>query len=552
MIDHGTRWGVAPTGGAGVASDLGQPRPQVCGPGTDPLLVPGPGLLVRQVTGLVDASFDFVLVGAHRPGEVAGGGGKTVQSHDFQFLFCPRNCARGEAPVGVTGGLSHPFAGARSPDRYGPVVLSMNRNGDTPLRTRSTPQPRRRNHATSRNSRATRARSGQVASTSVNLLDIARIVLGLVILVGGGELLVRGASAVAAKWGLSPLVIGLTVVAVGTSAPEFAVTVGAVARGETDLAVGNVVGSNIANTLLILGLAALILPLAVKKQLVRFDVPVMIGLSAALLLCSLDGVISRLDAGLLLVVMLAHTSTLVLLSHRAGQHTGTTGPPTSQSGTSEDVEADQAPPSAPTTTPSGPNATTCVVLMATGIALLVAGANLLVTGAVNIASSLGVSGLIIGLTVVAVGTSLPELATSIIAAIRGERDIAIGNVVGSCIANIGLILGLPALFTERGIPVAAPAIALDIPLMLAAAIALAPVIFTGFTVQRWEGALFLALYAAYTTFLVLDATGHQALTGFTWALLVFALPLVLITLAATLAHDLTRKTALRREVNSDQ
>ncbi len=377
--------------------------------------------------------------------------------------------------------------------------------------------------------------------------DIARVLLGLVVLVGGGELLVRGASAVATQWGLSPLVIGLTVVAVGTSAPEFAVTVGAVARGETDLAVGNVVGSNIVNILLILGLAALILPLTVKKQLVRFDVPVMIGLSAALLLCSLDGVISRLDAVLLLAVTLAHTTTTVFLGRR--EDSSPAEPETLPTEGSAVMHLGATKPQPPTKsnqvpTATGPNVMVCLLLMSTGIALLVAGASLLVTGAVNIATSLGVSGLIIGLTVVAVGTSLPELATSIIAAIRGERDIAIGNVVGSCIANIGLVLAVPALFAGRGIPVAAPAIFLDIPLMLAAAIALAPVIFTGFTVQRWEGALFLALYAAYTTFLVLDATGHQALTGFTWALVFFALPLVLITLSATLAYDLKRRTSL--------
>lgn len=383
----------------------------------------------------------------------------------------------------------------------------------------------------------------------MSTLDIGRVLFGLIVLVGGGELLVRGASAVAAKWGLSPLVIGLTVVAVGTSAPEFAVTVGAVAQGETDLAVGNVVGSNIANTMLILGLAALVLPLGVKKQLVRFDVPVMIGLSVALLLCSLDGVISRLDAVLLLGVTLAHTITTVLLGRR--DESARVAPEvlhTERLVGSDPAGIQREPPTShsPTTAAAGPNVIVCLLLMATGIALLVAGANLLVTGAVNIATALGVSGLIIGLTVVAIGTSLPELATSIIAAIRGERDIAIGNVVGSCIANIGFVLAVPVLFTGRGIPIAAPAIALDIPLMLAAAVALAPVIFTGFTIQRWEGALFLTLYAAYTTFLVLDATGHQALTGFTSALLFFALPLVLITLTATLAHDLKRRTALRQ------
>ena len=255
----------------------------------------------------------------------------------------------------------------------------------------------------------------------MNAFDIARIVLGLVILVGGGELLVRGASALATRWGLSPLVVGLTVVAIGTSAPEFAVTVQAVLRDQTDLAVGNVVGSNIVNVLLILGIAALILPLAVKQQLVRIDVPVMIGLSVVLLLCSLDGLISTTDGLLLLMLWLTHTAAILILSRR--------NTPVPEAGNGHhDVPA------------QGLGVIVSVVLIAVGIALLVVGANLLVTGAVNIATSLGLSALVIGLTVVAVGTSLPELVTSLVAAVRGERDIAIGNIVGSCIANIGLVL----------------------------------------------------------------------------------------------------------------
>ncbi|BDZ41439.1 hypothetical protein GCM10025865_07380 [Paraoerskovia sediminicola] len=167
------------------------------------------------------------------------------------------------------------------------------------------------------------------------------------------------------------------------------------------------------------------------------------------------------------------------------------------------------------------------------------------TGASNIATSLGVSGLIIGLTVVAIGTSLPELATSVIAVLRGQRDLAVGNVVGSCIANIGLVLAVPALLSADGIPVPDAALALDIPLMVAAAVALAPVAFTGFTVQRWEGALFVGLYAAYMTTVVLDAAGHDALSGFTWVMTAFVLPLVVLTLATTVAYDLGRRAAAR-------
>ncbi|MGB7979707.1 MAG: calcium/sodium antiporter [Candidatus Nanopelagicales bacterium] len=377
----------------------------------------------------------------------------------------------------------------------------------------------------------------------MNALDIGRIALGLVVLVGGGELLVRGASALAARWGLSRLVVGLTVVAVGTSAPEFAVTVGAVLRDETDLAVGNVVGSNIANVLLILGLAAVVLPLAVKAQLVRVEVPAMIVFSGVFLLCALDGRVSTLDGLLLLGLWLAHTTVTVVLSRRD------TAPSTARR---DQVDTpDQRPPeptqdgSSTGDSDSGaarpPKGTLSVLLIAAGIALLVAGANLLVTGAVNTATSLGVDGLVIGLTVVAVGTSLPELVTSMVAAIRGESDIAIGNVVGSCIANIGLVLAVPVVFSGGGIPVAPAAIALDIPLMVATALVVLPIVFTGFTVQRWEGALFVALYVAYATYLVLNATGHQALTGFTQTMVFFVLPLIVVTLITTLVHDLHRR-----------
>ena len=364
----------------------------------------------------------------------------------------------------------------------------------------------------------------------MSAFDIGRVLLGLVILVGGGELLVRGASSLAARWGLSPLVVGLTVVAVGTSAPEFAVTVQSVLRDQTDLAVGNVVGSNIVNVLLILGVAALILPLAVKEQLVRVDVPVMIVLSAGLLVFALDGTISPANALVLFALWLTHTIVIIVLSRR---ETVRARPGSRTAEPADETPEDRTtPPASP-----GPGVAMSAVLIAVGVALLVAGADILVTGSVNIATSLGLSGLVIGLTVVAVGTSLPELVTSLVAAVRGERDIAIGNVVGSCIANIGLVLAVPALFADGGIPVAAAAIALDIPLMVATAIVLVPIIFTGFTVERWEGGLFIALYAAYLAFLVLDATGHEALSGYTSTMMLFVLPLVVAGLIATLLYE---------------
>ncbi|WP_341955013.1 calcium/sodium antiporter [Salinibacterium sp. TMP30] len=369
----------------------------------------------------------------------------------------------------------------------------------------------------------------------MNALDVGLVVLGLIVLVGGGELLVRGASSLASSWGLSPLVIGLTVVAMGTSAPELAVSVEAVFRNEADLAIGNVVGSNIANVLLILGIAALILPLAVKQQLVRIDVPVMIGASVALLIFAADGIISLVDGLLLLALVLVHTAVTLILGRRETIALRK-GAINDQSAT----EAVDAP------TAHRPTFVVSVLFVLGGIGLLVVGANLLITGAVNIAASLGVGSLVIGLTVVAVGTSLPELVTSVIAAVRGQRDIAVGNIVGSCIANIGFVLGVPALISGGGILVAPAAVALDIPLMLAAAVVIAPLTFTGFTVQRWEGVMLVGLYLAYMTYVVLDATAHDAQSGFTWTMVLFVLPLLVLTVATTVFYDVRRRSNRRK------
>lgn len=391
----------------------------------------------------------------------------------------------------------------------------------------------------------------------MDLLDLGRILLGLVLLVGGGELLVRGASAIASRAGISPLVVGLTVVSVATSAPELAVTMGAVLDDQPDLAVGNVVGSNIANVLLILGIAALVLPLVVKEQLVKLDVPAMVGLSLVLLLFAVDGTISTLEGAVLLTLMVLHTTVTVLVSRRDQRREAVrkrrgVGRPQRPDGDGggEAGESAQAQGQGDATPAEGqgetrPGVLRAVVYVVVGVALLVFGADQLVTGAVSVAEELGVSGLVVGLTVVAVGTSLPELAASVIAALRGERDLAVGNVVGSCIANIGLVLGLPAIISSGGLPVPGAAAAFDIPVMLAAAVALAPVVFTGFAVARWEAGVFVLLYVAYTAYVVLGATGHDALEGFTTMMAVFVLPLVVITLVAAVGYELGRRAERR-------
>ncbi|MUN62643.1 calcium/sodium antiporter [Kocuria sediminis] len=370
----------------------------------------------------------------------------------------------------------------------------------------------------------------------MTVLDVGRIVVGMALLVSGGELLVRGASALAARVGLSALVIGLTVVSFATSAPELTVTISSVLGGEPGLALGNVVGSNIANVLLVLGLTALLAPLAVTHQLLRFDLPLLVLVSTALLLVALDGRVDVVDGALLFAAVVVHGVLTVLIGRRdaatpAAPH-GAAGDPLPT-----DPGADRTP---------GISALLSLVLVAAGVGLLVVGATVLVDGAVNIAAALGVSGLVIGLTVVAVGTSLPELATSVIAVRRGQRDLAVGNVVGSCLLNLGLVLGVPAMLFAGGLPVPAAAVALDIPVMLAAAVALLPIAFTGFAVARWEGALFLLLYLFYTGYVVLEAAEHDALDGFTAVLVSFVLPLLVLTLVAVSAHEVGRRRGRRQ------
>jgi len=339
---------------------------------------------------------------------------------------------------------------------------------------------------------------------------------GLVLLLLGAELLVRGASKLAIALGLTPLVVGLTVVSIGTSAPELAVSVGGALSGSPDLALGNVIGSNIANVLLILGLVALVTPLVVHRQLVWLDVPLMIGASLLVFLMALDGGIARWEGGLLVASAVAYIVFLVRMARRHPEQVP------EDPHLSEDAGA--APEAAPRTARQ-------VGLVIAGLALLVGGAQLLVQSATQMAVALGLSDLVIGLTVVAVGTSLPEIATSILAAVRGQRDLAVGNIVGSNIFNLLLVLGASALVASDGIPVATAALRFDLPVMTAVALACLPIFFTGHRIARWEGALFVSYYIAYTAYLLLAAAGHDALADFRLAMVSTVMPLTVVTLA---------------------
>ena len=309
--------------------------------------------------------------------------------------------------------------------------------------------------------------------------SLFQIAVGLVLLYGGAEGLVRGSAALALRAGLTPLVVGLTVVAFGTSSPELVVSVQAALAGRGDLAVGNVVGSNIGNVALILGLSVVIRAMEVKAQLLRLDVPVMVGVSALLWALLSDGGLGRIEGAALVVGAVAYTLFNLWQARR-------------ETAAAQSVGEAVLPP------PRGP-LWRDVLFIGGGLALLVFGAHFLVGGAVDVARQLGLSEAVIGLTIVAIGTSMPELATSVVAALRGEGDLAIGNVVGSNVFNVLGILGAAAVVRPLEIGGISP---IDLAAMTFLAALLLPLMRTGFRLVRWEGGLLLALYAAYVYYLL--------------------------------------------------
>jgi len=344
-------------------------------------------------------------------------------------------------------------------------------------------------------------------------------IFGLSLVAAGAELFVRGASRLAIVMGVSSLVIGLTVVAYGTSAPELAVSLQAGLSGVDDIAVGNVVGSNIYNILLILGLAAIISPLGVSRQLVRWDVPVMIGISLLLWAMGYDGKLGRVDGAILAAGSMAYTWWAIRQSRK-------------ETRLANSASNAASPESQPTSILQRWLAPIGFILV--GVALLVTGAYLVKNGAIEIARYFNVSELIIALTIVAAGTSLPEIATSMVAGIRGERDIAVGNAVGSNIFNILLVLGFTALLAPGGVQVPAVALRFDIPIMIAVACSCMPIFFTGSVISRAEGAFFLLYFLAYTLYLICKAEDHASMTTFDTMVMIFVVPLAVITLLIVL------------------
>lgn len=347
------------------------------------------------------------------------------------------------------------------------------------------------------------------------------LVLGLVLLVFGADLLVKGAARLAGNFGVPALVIGLTVVAFGTSAPELAVSVKAAYSGQAELAIANVVGSNIFNVLFILGLSAVISPLLISHQLIRQDVPLMVGVSVVAAVMAFDGNINRIEALILVVGLVSYTAFLFYQGRKKGMDTS-----------DEEVEA-----MLKVKVPVWQN----VLLVVGGLILLVLGARWLVQSAIEIATMFGVNEAVIGLTIVAAGTSLPEVVTSVVATMRGERDIAVGNVVGSNVFNILCVLGLSGLVSPIPLLAGEQLVQLDIPVMLGVALLCVPLFFTGAILDRIEGALFLMLYVAYVWYLVATALAQTYIGTLQNGIIFGLLPLVLVYTLYSLWHSLRRR-----------
>lgn len=348
-------------------------------------------------------------------------------------------------------------------------------------------------------------------------INIVLLVLGVIIVLKGADWLTDGAVNIATRFGVSQMVIGLTIVAMGTSMPEFCVSMVSALKGTPDLAVGNVVGSNTFNTLLIVGCSALVAPIMVKRSSVKRDIPFAVVASLLMLLFCLDGAIGRVDAAVLfagfclfMFVTLKYAKTTeepaaAVATNGAATATAISDASSSQASASEtpvfQTSAHEAS-SSEASQASGTSMLKAVVMLVVGLLCLIAGSNMFVDNASFVASSLGVSDAVIGLTIVAGGTSMPELATSMVSAKKGNSDIAIGNVIGSNVFNILMIIGITGLVKPMHI---AGITTLDLIMMLASMLLMWFFCRTTYKVKRWEGAVLTIVYIAYLTWLVMNA-----------------------------------------------
>lgn len=344
-----------------------------------------------------------------------------------------------------------------------------------------------------------------MALSTLSPWNLLQLLCGLALLVAGAELLVRCAVRMAANLKVRPLLIGLTLVAVGSSAPQLTVSLQAALNDTADIAVGSVIGSNIFNILVTLGLSALIIPLRVSRQLVRLDIPLMILASGLVFALALNKQLDRLDGVVLLGGLLVYLALLLRQSRHSGHHHPRHDLPRT-------------------------SWLHNLVLMLAALLLLGLAGHLLLGAAVTLATELGLSERIIGLTIIAVSTSLPQLATSLIAAFRGQREIAVGNVIGSNVFNLLGVLGLTALVAPAPLSVSPNALASDLPVMLGVAALCLPVFYTGYRVTRGEGLLFLGLYLAYGLHVVSFTTGMPLAGKLEHLMLFFVLPALLLFL----------------------
>jgi cation:H+ antiporter len=342
---------------------------------------------------------------------------------------------------------------------------------------------------------------------------VIQLLSGLVLLIAGAELMVRAAVRLAARLKVRPLIIGLSIVAFGSSAPQMAVSLQATLSENTDIAVGSVIGSSIFNILVTLGLSALIIPLRVSRQLVRLDIPLMIGASLLVFVLACNEELTPLDGLALLAALVLYLGLLLRQSRHSARHPQA----------SDDDGATRA--RAPWFS--------SLVIMLCGLALLIFAGHLLLDAAVEVATDLGLSERIIGLTIIAVSTSLPGLATSLIAAFRGQRDIAVGNVIGSNLFNLLGVLGFTALVAPTPLSVSPNALDFDLPVLLGVAVLCLPVIYSGYRITRAEGLLFLSLYLAYGLHVVSFTTGMPLAGKLEHLMLFFVLPALVAFLLFT-------------------
>ena len=341
------------------------------------------------------------------------------------------------------------------------------------------------------------------------LINVIELLSGLCLLLIGAELMVRAAVRLAERLHVRPLIIGLTIVALGSSAPQMTVSLQAALTDNPDIAVGSVVGSGIFNILVTLGLSALIIPLRVSRQLVRLDIPLMIGASLQVFILAWNKDLGRFDGVLLLGALALYLGLLLRQSRHSTRPHGARPQDTQQSWLIS------------------------VLMILAGLAMLVFAGRLLLGAAVVVATDLGLSERVIGLTVVAVGTSLPELATSLIAALRGQRDIAVGNVIGANLFNLLGVLGLTALLAPTPLSVSPNALDFDLPVMLGVAALCLPVFYSGYRVTRAEGLLLLGLYLVYGLHVVSFTTGMPLAGKLERLMLFYVLPALLTFLLFT-------------------